>query len=332
MKRQLNFIAPFQGLFAASVSVLSSNEFHLTLIGAGVFLRLKHFFENRSLWLDEAWLALNIVHTSFADLLKFQLILPEQPLAPLGYTLASKLCVLLFGNHEGALRLLPLTAGICSIFLFFYILRKIYSPAKITAALTLFVFSPRLIYYSAELKQYSTDVFFALILWAAFFALSRRELTLKAALGLGFGGAASMWFANNSLFILMAIGIALLTDIVLRRQWRKMILFFIPLTLWAASFFVLRQEVFARMWNNSYLIGTWADAFPPMPLHAKAALLWTQTVWARLFQYALGCRLPQVAVLLFLAGSFSLRRKQPRQLWILLAPVMIAFTAALLQK
>src|SRR5258706_8289415 len=79
------------------------------LILLGLLLRLRQYLTWRSLWLDEAMLALNITGRSFAGLL--------QPLdydqgGPLGFLLAEKLVITLLGNNELSLRLIPfLPAG-----------------------------------------------------------------------------------------------------------------------------------------------------------------------------------------------------------------------------
>lgn len=52
-------------------SAFSSRAFMGVLITLGILLRLKHYLENRSLWLDEAWLSLGISAHSFSDILTF---------------------------------------------------------------------------------------------------------------------------------------------------------------------------------------------------------------------------------------------------------------------
>lgn len=82
-----------------------------TIIGFGILVRLAQYLYNRSLWNDEAALALNIVNRSYFELL--------QPLnydqgAPIGFLLVEKLAVQLFGDNEYALRLFPLLSAIIS--------------------------------------------------------------------------------------------------------------------------------------------------------------------------------------------------------------------------
>ncbi|HET9914043.1 MAG TPA: hypothetical protein VFQ13_19270, partial [Anaerolineales bacterium] len=78
----------------------------LTLFG--ILLRVRQFLTGRSLWVDEAMLALNIVHRNFGGLL-------QQPMeygqsSPIGYVFSVKIFNLLLGDSEYALRFFSLLA------------------------------------------------------------------------------------------------------------------------------------------------------------------------------------------------------------------------------
>src|SRR5512139_456910 len=88
---------------------------------AGILLRLRQYLTGRSLWMDEAMLALNIVNRSFGELLK---PLDYDQGAPLGFLMVEKLFNLLLGRSEYALRLFPLLVGILSIWLFYLLLKR----------------------------------------------------------------------------------------------------------------------------------------------------------------------------------------------------------------
>src|SRR5687767_12002909 len=74
------------------------------LVAFGALLRIIQYAANRSLWLDEAAFARNVLDRSFA-----QLLLPLDYLQtpPMGFLLFEKLAVSVFGGSEYALRLLP---------------------------------------------------------------------------------------------------------------------------------------------------------------------------------------------------------------------------------
>ena len=120
----------------------------------GIILHLRQFLFNRSLWYDEAALAINIVNRSFSGLLK-----PLEPfqVAPTGFLMIERLMVQLFGNSEYVLRLFPLIGGIASIFLFYKITKSYLEPKIALIALILFSISDRLIYFSSEVKRYGVE-------------------------------------------------------------------------------------------------------------------------------------------------------------------------------
>ena|SRR5205823_3801628 len=98
---------------------------------------------NRSLWLDEFYIALNIVQRSFSQLLQ---PLDFHQAAPIGFLLIEKAAVQPFGNTEYALRLFPLFSGIVAL-LFLYKLASWYlAPRATLIALGLFSIADPLIY------------------------------------------------------------------------------------------------------------------------------------------------------------------------------------------
>jgi len=145
----------------------------------GIFLRVNEYLANRSLWLDEASLALNIIDKSFRQLI-------TQPLdynqaAPAGFLLLTKILVLLLGDSEFTFRLIPFISGIASLFLFYVFLKKNTSKSSMLIALGLFSFSYIMLRYATEFKPYSSDVMFALIVMIPGMSFLKDGLTLKKA-------------------------------------------------------------------------------------------------------------------------------------------------------
>ena len=96
------------------------------LLVIGAVLRAAPFLLDRSLWLDEAKLALNVLERSPAQLFG---PLDYGQAAPVGFLLLEKQAVAAFGEGERALRLVPLLAGVASLWLFFVVARRWLSPA-----------------------------------------------------------------------------------------------------------------------------------------------------------------------------------------------------------
>jgi hypothetical protein len=90
-----------------------------TLIFIGILIRLRLFIFNRSLWLDEASLSVNIVENNWLALLDYSKYWNLQ-VAPLGFIYICKIFVAIFGVNEYALRLFPLVAGCISIVFFIF--------------------------------------------------------------------------------------------------------------------------------------------------------------------------------------------------------------------
>jgi len=86
----------------------------------GFALRMRQYLFNRSIWLDEASLANNIIGRSFAGLTQ---TLDFGQGAPIGFLFIQKLMVTLFGGHDYILRLFPLIAGVVSLYLFYQVVR-----------------------------------------------------------------------------------------------------------------------------------------------------------------------------------------------------------------
>src|SRR5205814_7982131 len=102
------------------------------LLALGVLFRLRAYLHGRALWLDEVYLALNLVPRSYAELLQ---PLDHDQGAPLGFLLAAKFLIRCFGESEFVLRLLPFACGLLSLFLFQRIARQLLRPAAACFAL-----------------------------------------------------------------------------------------------------------------------------------------------------------------------------------------------------
>jgi hypothetical protein len=292
------------------------------MIALGVVLRLRQYLANRSLWLDEAMLALNIVQRSFGGLLK---PLDYDQGAPLGFLFLEKLAITLLGNdNEFRLRLLPLLTGCASLILFYLILKRVFKHGGILTGLALFAVSPTLIYYSSEVKQYSSDIFVTLILlWLALESLD-NGITRKKAIVLAGAGALAIWFSHPALFVLAAIGIILLV------HNRK---HFMPVVAvggaWLASFAVLYLVSLRWLSSNEFLLGFWQEFFMPMPPEFS----WLWNAFLGLFRDPGG--LDGFAPALFaaaLTGGLVLARRRWQVAGIILLPFFFVLAASALQK
>ena len=205
------------------------------LVAVGVAVRLEQYLFNRSLWLDESLMALNLLHRSFAQLTK---PLDYQLVAPLAWLFAEKICSLLLGPRELSLRLVAFFGGTLAVVLVSVLARRLLAPRAALVAVALFVLSPPLIYYSSELKPYGSDPAACGLLWLlGFWVLSGRASGLKLAV-LALAGAALLWFSHPVLFVACGFGAAVFVICLEDRSWARLARFLPVFALWAISFAV----------------------------------------------------------------------------------------------
>jgi hypothetical protein len=234
----------------------------LLLILLGGLLRVRQYLTGRSLWSDEAMLALNIVNRDFAGMFK---PLDYDQGSPIGFLLVEKIFSAILGESEFALRLFPLIVGLISLWLFYLLLKQITSGFGLLTALALFAFNPRLIYYSSEVKQYILDmaVTISLLLLAApVFGTSPRK---KDFIRLAIGGLIALWFSHPATFVLAGIGFALLI-IYLQKHDTSNLGFVIGMgLLWVLEIILLYMLILKDLSQNAYMREYWQGAFLPIP-------------------------------------------------------------------
>ena len=134
--------------------ILGSRRFLVSVVALGIVLRVVRFAANRSLWGDEGALALNVLIKPLSQLLHPLDFLQG---APSGYLIMQKGVTTLLGVDEYSLRLVALLSGIASLVLLALVARRLLEAPAAGLAVFLFAVSEPLVYYSSEVKQYSTD-------------------------------------------------------------------------------------------------------------------------------------------------------------------------------
>lgn len=168
----------------------------------GVLARGAQYLANRSLWHDEAFIALNLLDRGFAALF---IPLDHHQVAPILWLILEKVVVGGFGESEMSLRLVSVVSGIFAVGLFWVWTRRVGSPAVGLLAMTLFSFSDRLIAHSAEVKPYSTDVFVTLLLLLTVPSRDDRNPSCRG-LGLSFvAGLLGIVLSYPSVFVFVGV-------------------------------------------------------------------------------------------------------------------------------
>jgi hypothetical protein len=280
------------------------------------------YFYNRSLWLDEAALSLNIIDRNCFELLK---PLSYYQSAPILFLQIEKLFSVLIPNSELGLRLFPLISYLGSLFLFYKIIRMIQQNYyTIIFSLSLFIFNITLLYYSNEVKQYMTDV---LVLTVIYYLLLKEYKNANSKyFFLGVAGVVGVFLSNASPVILITAGTWLLFNMV-RNKKNELLPLAIIAVFWTSSF-ALYYYLFLN--NNpvkDFMIAYWKDfdVFMPMNplktdfykfLDSKAYMLYSS-----LFNFD---RNGVYLLFFILAGIISLIRKKRTGIIILaILPVIL---------
>lgn len=286
------------------------------LLVLGILIRLVQYLANRSLWFDEAMIALNILDRGPFGLMQ---PLDYDQAAPILFLLLVKGTTAIFGGSEYVLRLTPLVMGIAGLIIFYKTARIYLTGWYVPVSVFLAAFSYELVYYSSEVKQYSTDVTVAI---GCIFLLLKLLIShggQKATIAwLGIAGLISIFLSQPSVFVLGGVGSALIF-LVARR---KLDISPAVLSIWLASWlfcFAVNYFVFIKpLTTDQGLHEYWQEGFLPVPLSIQMAKVWWRTA-ASFFNF-LGYQsysLYLIGALVATAAGIGLQKRQVEVLAIL---------------
>jgi hypothetical protein len=290
----------------------------LVIFGLAVFFRV-YDLGGRDLWTDEAWVALAALKGT-----------PPAALAaghstPPLYMLSVWALAQIAGGSESVLRSLSLVFGLGTLALFWPLARALTSLSASLLALALVAFSPIMVYYSKELKQYSSDAFFAVLVFFLVERLRRQDckwawpaLAVAGVLGLGF---------SHTLVFILPIALAGLLVLLPTGRWRVALLGGV----WAAAF-VAGYFLFFRRQVDPELVAYWAQDFPDFSGLA-AFLWWLGAAIYRYLGYFFGRWGMYWGLPLLAAGIMALRKQgASRGALYLGGPLLLALGAAALHR
>jgi hypothetical protein len=302
-------------------SIMKGAVFAIILFG--LVLRLGQYAANRSLWYDEALLALNIANRSFIEL--------AQPLdydqaAPLGFLFTQKLIVQLLGHQDYILRFFPLACGIIALYLMYKVANRYSKGVGILIALGLLATSGRIIYYTSELKQYSSDVAICLLLLLLASNLLSTSVSSKQFIVLGIAGSLSLWFSHAATFILAGIGLGLALHFWAQRDLRRLSWLGTISLLWLANLAILYFVSFRSMATHDALNRYWHTSFMPMPPWRD--LSWFPAAIADMLRDPTGLSPVPIGATALLIGCWSLCTRNWQMGLILILPFPIVLLAS----
>jgi len=293
-------------------------------LAVGLICALAAFFRlwdmgARSLWYDEAWVALAVIKATPVE------ALTAGASTPPFFILTLWGLVQLLGGSEAVLRSLPFIFGLGTVLLFIPLARTLAPLPGWLLGTALMAASPIMVFFSKELKQYSGDAFFAVLI----FLLAERILARRGEKGwlpLVLAGIIGLGFSHPLIFTL-PVAVAVLWLKLPQHRGRLLLLG----ALWTAGF-ATYYLVFFRKQVDPYLTEYWAVAFPDFSSFV-AFFGWLGLSLERYFSYFLGKWGIFIGPPLLGAGIWALARQgAARALFYLGAPLLLALGAAALHR
>ena len=308
----------------------------LAFIVIGISIRLYVFLYNRPLWDDELCLALNIINKSLTDLLTKPLDFNQG--APLGFLLLMKLLTNFLGSSEYSLRLLSLVFGLLALMAFYQLSKKLITPKAIQISLAFFALSYYLIYYSAEVKQYSTDVFITILLLYMGTVIYSKEDNIINYLLYAITGSLFIWLSYPAIFVLSAIAFSVAVKDIIDNSWKHLYIYLIIFSIWAISFSLLYYISLRHLVSNEYLINFWNKYYVSLPILSlnNMKMILSNIFFAfgdpRLTTYRCINSIRAIYIIPLIMGCITLYSKDRYQITIFLATLGFVVLASYFKK
>lgn len=241
------------------------------LILLGIFLRTKLFIFNNIFSDDECRLALCLANKNLMQSLFF---LGKAQSAPPLFIFFSKIILNISNNLETAAKFIPYISGIGAIFLFYKVC-NCYFEKKISRILSLFIFSINqpLIVFSTIFKQYSTDVFIALLCIYFLFRIKVEELSKRQLTYLSLSIIVLPLISLPSLFFIGAFFIKnLLENFYNKAFYKNLIIVLLPFIISMIMYYIFNLAP-AKVDLYKYFPNYWDDGFWNLSLKELTRLL-----------------------------------------------------------
>ena len=232
------------------------------LFALGATLRLGLYLSRPSLSIDETMTSLEIGARSFAGLL--HPLAYEQTAPPL-FLWGVKLCILIGGMNEYALRVVPLIAGLLVPYLVWRVGLRVLEPAAALLATGIADAAPTLVQYSVIAKPYMTDAVIALVLAECTLRVLDHPEERGAWAWLGMAGIAAALGSIAAPFLLGGVGVAVFVGLKPRTAGGTGLLAAL-VGVWGVVFVLLYQSLYRPVATSTYMQVFWSGAFLS-PLH-----------------------------------------------------------------
>jgi len=304
--------------YTHSKSFLSAFFFLTILIG--IFLAIYQFIFNRSLWLDEASLALNIINRDFIELTK---PLDYVQVAPIGFLFVEKVFVSVLGKNEFSLRIFSLISFLISIpYLYFLSNKLLRNQMMALMAASIYCITLSLINYSSEVKQYSIDVLLTILI--LYYCLTIQLNKNSSLVILSIIGSIAIWFSNTSIIILFVAGSYLIYFEGLQNKNFKIVSIFV---FWLISFFIYYFLFIFDHPSKEVVVAYWRyeNGFLPLNILSKEFCYFFFGIFNSIYSYLLGFGsfwfIPFIISVISVIALF--KERQFTLIYFCLAPILV---------
>lgn len=220
----------------------------------GLALQLRAWLTWRPLWFDEQTISRNIRDRSFAELAT---VLDHNQAAPIAWLWAQRAVVEVAGTGERALRFVPFLLSAGCLVLAWLAVRRVLGPVGTVVTVALFAVNDYMIRYAAEVKQYSGDVFWVLLMivlgrWVLT-APGRRRFVLWWAVA-----AVASLFSMGAILAMPGLALVLVGTAWWYGRWRLAWWASLPSILWLAAFAPHYLLTMGPLRDNDTMTEFWA--------------------------------------------------------------------------
>jgi hypothetical protein len=261
-------------------------------IAAGALI-LYQWAVARPLWLDEEMLAINVRERGLLDL-GGRLSLGQA--APYGWLVLERLAYATFGSGERSMRVLPLAFGLAAIAAAVWIGHRWMRSISACALVLTIGVAQWLTYSYVELKHYSADVCFGLLLPA----LAAWSLETDRILVWWLVAALAQFVANGAIFVAPACALLIVIATWRDRSTRAAMVAAAPGVIWLALFAVNYVLALRPAQTSPFLQTFWQLEFPPREAGILGIIRW---FGARLAPFATKPGGTDAGVLLWVAAA-----------------------------
>ena len=296
-------------------------------VAVALALRLAVYLADRSLFIDEAFIALNVSRRSATGLTG---VLGWNSAAPIGFLEIEKGLTALFGDSEHVLRAAPFVASVASVLLFVALARRLLDPYAAALAVAVFAGVAIATSYAAIVKPYAFDVAFAIGLYLATLAVLRDERARWRAAALTLVGILSPLFSYASVFVVAACATVIVLDAVVRHSRRRQITAFAVVCTWLlvlATMLAVRSSTLSHLRHSLY-----RENIDSLTSVRNAVGAVRQLLGVSQYSNGLGAAFAVAAAvaaaLLIAAGIFHLARTAWQAMLLLLLPAAFLLVAS----